>query len=475
MRELMLFRLSALGIVLSIAACSEPGSAPDAVESELRQVSTPPADYVTTPAGLYHRSCVHEVAPGAVIERGGVVRRPDRTTYRVPDCAYPVIGGRAARSAVPDPWPIRAPSPTNSGWIEQATVNTNSAWSRITANWNVPLVPLAPYTASNQTYFAFPGILNSSFIIQPVIQFGVSAAGGGSYWAMASWRCGPPGGPCFHSSLKVISAGDVIHGDVKATNCSAGTCTWTIISQDLTNGQQASLSASDVQAYSQAVGGAVEVYGLTSCDQYPINGVSYSAIALYGSSGNTVVPSWSGGIQPSLNPFCGFNVSSAATTISLAHNIPTTSVRATGVGLTASTSCGLCTTPAVINSVTASGSVITFRDNGGHTGTINLNGATATGGLTASLPFCLCAQPPAVIRSIVASNHTITLTDNGGHTGTITVTGTALNSLSGGLIASRPYCACSQPPAAIVATSAAGTNGFNLADNGGNRGYIKFN
>lgn len=475
MRGPTLLRLGVVGTLLAAAGCSEPTSAPDVIRTERRQVTGPPADYVTTPAGLYHRSCVHEVEPGAVIERDGRVRRPNKTSYRVPDCLYPVIDARVPGSVAPEASQIKGATPTNSGWIEYAILNTTSSWSRIVANWNVPLPPLAPYNLSNQTYFTFPGIQSGSFVIQPVIQFGASGAGGGSVWGMASWRCGPPGGPCFHSALKVIAPGDAIHGDVTATNCSGGNCTWTITSQDLTNGQQTTLTATDTQGYFQAVGGSVEVYNITSCDQYPITGISFGSIGLFNPAGGAVVPSWTRLMQGNLSPSCSFGVTTAPTTVTLAHNPATTSVRASGAGLSASVQCGLCSTPAVINSVTASGSVITFRDNGGHSGTINLTGATASGGLTASLPPCLCSQPPAVIRSMVASNHTITLTDNGGHTGTITVTGATLNSVSAGLVASLPVCACSQPPASIVKAAAWGTNGFALSDNGGHQGYIKFN
>ncbi len=135
-------------------------------------------------------------------------------------------------------------------------------------------------------------------------------------------------------------------------------------------------------------------------------------------------------------------------------------------GLTASIVC-LCNTQPVINAVLASGNVITLKDNGGHTGTINLNGATASGGLTASI-FCLCNTPAAIV-SIVAAGNVITVKDNGGHAGTITLTGATG---TGGLTASVG-CLCSDVPA--IKGVNASDNLIALLDGGGHRDYIILN
>jgi hypothetical protein len=101
-------------------------------------------------------------------------------------------------------------------------------------------------------------------------------------------------------------------------------------------------------------------------------------------------------------------------------------------GLTASTTCvvgsfGQCTyPPAYITSFNASGSTITVTDDGGHTGTISLSGAVASGGLTASTTcvvgsFGQCTYPPAYIVAINASGSSITIGDDGSHTGTTTL------------------------------------------------------
>jgi flagellar basal body rod protein FlgF len=151
-------------------------------------------------------------------------------------------------------------------------------------------------------------------------------------------------------------------------------------------------------------------------------------------------------------------------------------------GLTASTSCvigsfGQCTyPPANIVSVTASGSTITLADDGGHTGTITLSGFTASGGLTASTScvvgsFGQCTYPPAYIVSFNASGSSITLTDDGGHTGTISLSGALA---SGGLTASTScvigsFGQCTYPPAYIVSINASGAS-ITIDDDGGHTG-----
>lgn len=69
-------------------------------------------------------------------------------------------------------------------------------------------------------------------------------------------------------------------------------------------------------------GGAVEVYGLSACSQYPVRGVFYSGVALHDESGQAVTPSWTPNIQPSPSPDCDLAVGFTTSTVSLSHNPP---------------------------------------------------------------------------------------------------------------------------------------------------------
>ncbi len=252
-------RLVVLGLVTSAAGCREPASImPDKSAGEANPALIGvPDDYVVTPAGWYHRSCVHEIEDGAVVDINRLVRRRDGTSYQIPDCLYPVLSTRPGRNGH---------SPVNNGWIEYGYTNQPAGnWYReLAATWGVPPVPVASYSGT-QVYFTFPGLQSSAFIIQPVIQYGRSSAGGGGFWTMASWHCN---GSCLHSTLTTIAAGDEMAGNVVASDCANGDCTWTITTRDVTTGQRSVLAVADTENYFWATGGAVEVYNVNFCSQY---------------------------------------------------------------------------------------------------------------------------------------------------------------------------------------------------------------
>src|ERR1035438_9024047 len=58
-------------------------------------------------------------------------------------------------------------------------------------------------------------------IYQPVLQWGSSAAGGGNYWAVASWYADGQGGQAFYSSLVRVNPGQVLVGVMNETAQSA--------------------------------------------------------------------------------------------------------------------------------------------------------------------------------------------------------------------------------------------------------------
>jgi hypothetical protein len=459
---------SALGLIVfatAVSSCGEPTASPSASTTAAVNIENNiPEGYVTTPAGLYHSSCVHEVPEGARVEKNGLVRRRDNSVFQAATrCLFPVRNARHAdlsnEGERHEGLRSTSANPTANGWIEYAQLSSSNDFSQITANWTVPTPPLTPYIPS-QTYFTFPGIESDSFIIQPVIQFGTSGAGGGQYWGMASWQCGPPGG-CYHSPLKIISHGDLIHGSI-SSGCTGGNCLWSITTKDLTTGDTTNFSTIDTDQYYLAFGGSVEVYNLNSCDAFPINGVGFSAISLLYKNGTQVSPSWFSVLTSGVVPACGYSVSSTPSTVALSHNANSTTVTAKG-GLRAN--CGLCNS--YIISVVASGNTIAIKDNGGHTGNIVLTGATATGGLTASCMFCNNIW----IKSFIASGHTITVQDADGHTGTITVSGATLSSMSGGLVASCGGL-CNNPH--LVEISALGANGISTVSDGGNNASVRF-
>ena len=185
-----------------------------------------PDEVVLTPGGYRLKSRVHFIEPdclvgghagrlskvhrqkGVVADLGPMVQRPG---------GEPLLPANIVRRAETPAAAGAGPVPNlGSGWI------TYASWTR-PAGQHVALfktawtVPPPPATQSGQTVFLFNGIQNSSMIYQPVLQWGPSAAGGGNYWAVASWYADGQTGHSFYSSLVRVNPGDVLVGVMAIT------------------------------------------------------------------------------------------------------------------------------------------------------------------------------------------------------------------------------------------------------------------
>lgn len=233
------------------------------------------------------------------------------------------------------------------------------------------------------------------------------------------------------------------------------------------------MTVTDTDAYYQAVGGAIETYGLTACNQYPANGAFYNAN--FTDQDGTVSPSWSA-YYFSTTPTCNFDVTTSVARdsgILGVSYVSTVGLYNTSGAITASggykESCIVfplfapCTTG--ISVMTPSQNFMNEIGLSSPSGAIKLLGAVVTGsGLTATCSGSGCL---AAIASMTASSDTIKLSDAAGHTGTILLTG---GTASGGLTAS-----CPTPPGSCI-TAIEGVQGSGdsiiVTDAGGHSGAI---
>jgi hypothetical protein len=255
----------------------------------------PPAGYVPTPHGYYHQSCVHEIPEGAAAHVNGHVALADGSMTQLPSCNYPRLVLR--HDAI---------NPTTNGWVEDANWTSPSAATRLTSRFSVPA---APSSSSGQVVFFFPGMepADGTIILQPVLQWGVSAAGGGTNWQIASWSCGPS---CVHSKLVKVNTGDSLIGTISGSSCSStGQCSWKIVTKDATTGKSTTLTTQgDSESYVWLFGGVLEAYGIDTCDQYPANGKeTFSSVDFFDQSGNLLAPSYAADVLGAA-PACSFRV-----------------------------------------------------------------------------------------------------------------------------------------------------------------------
>jgi hypothetical protein len=121
-----------------------------------------------------------------------------------------------------------------------------------------------------------------------------------------------------------VNSGDTIFGTIKST-CKAGTksCSkWDITTEDKTTGGSTTLSntPSEGQTFTWAQGGALEVYEIVQCSDYPPNGsTEFSTLALYDynfvkyANPGWVLFNYSTGLTPQ----CSYNGKMAVSTVTL--------------------------------------------------------------------------------------------------------------------------------------------------------------
>lgn len=173
-----------------------------------------PGALVLTPGGYRDAELVHLATADAFITTtGGRMREVSRDGVVLTDYGPISAAGtepRRGASSTQATRPSRA-RVFGEGWITDAVWSNNSGSpvSRFATTWRVP----APPASSNgQTIYLFNGLTNWTGILQPVLQWGSSPAGGGSYWSIASWYVTQFGGLVFHSQLTRVDPGDLLIG-----------------------------------------------------------------------------------------------------------------------------------------------------------------------------------------------------------------------------------------------------------------------
>jgi hypothetical protein len=248
-------------------------------------------DYVTTPSGQFHKSCVYAVDSGASVGKH-------------PACSYKAILSNRAKAAS-----SKVTAPTVNGWVEASYQYAPSpGWfSYSGAGWYVPSNPNSP----SALIYYFPGFENTSgslSIIQPVLQWGNNGGFGGNYWTIASWFV-DNNGTVNYSTPVTVSAGQIIDGTMSGTSCTtAGVCTWTITTAVRNTGASTVLTVRPGYVYNLAFPFALEAYGLTACNQYPANGAAAAYNYLYlGTSYTYDTATWSPWVIGG-TPSCNYSV-----------------------------------------------------------------------------------------------------------------------------------------------------------------------
>jgi hypothetical protein len=284
------------------------------VGQSYRQLTAAHPGWVQVPGELIRPDCIHQIPAGAKVNISDDPQAGDDV----------ILNGEviAHYDACPEePIPTRHlgpdPGPTGNGWVEDSQWDVslkkgdNVEW--IQGYW---VVPSAPKTNGALIYLfngVEPQVNSGSWIMQPVLQYGVGHAGGGNYWAMASWLVGSK---AYFSTLTPVNTGDVLIGTTQETGDAGGKLHYLIDAYDDTTGSNSQLSVwSKGIQWAWAFAGVLEAYGVKSCSDFPASGSvdfygtsvahGYPSFNYYGSLGfYGALDNYSGKGGPS----CGFSV-----------------------------------------------------------------------------------------------------------------------------------------------------------------------
>lgn len=278
-----------------------------------RRPASVPAGYVITPFGYFHESCVTHLGQGDAVQRDkNAIVHANGTSENIRGCSYPHYNPKGeiesfTQSAI-NSQDVTQPTISHA-WVEFGSARTTSSYGELFATWTVPP---APTTNDGQTVYLFPGMEDDAdivTIIQPVLGWNSDFA---SAWGIASWNC-CMSGTVFESAPKRVNTGDTIYGYMYHT-CAAGTLscpTWNVVTWDVTSGNRTWLqnTSSFGQTFNWAFAGALEVYNIAKCSDYPPGySVSFNNLELFTNSFARISnPGWSVSNSSSeLTPQCGY-------------------------------------------------------------------------------------------------------------------------------------------------------------------------
>ena len=267
-----------------------------------------PADYLITPFGYFHSSCVKHLAKGDEVRQDEkAIRHANGVSDNIQACAFPHFKADGTK-IVGDERGVKDPS-IGHAWVEYGSTTTSTSFSYLYAYWNVPP---APSTNDGQTIYLFPGMEDYAdvvTIIQPVLGWNSDYA---SAWGIASWNCCVLG-TVYEAPPTRVTSGDVILGYMFDT-CASGTLscpTWDIVTYDMDSGAYSELlnTSSFGQTFNWAFAGALEVYNVVQCGDYPSSGfTSFYNLGLYNYKWQKLAnPAWSvTKLSSGLTPQCGY-------------------------------------------------------------------------------------------------------------------------------------------------------------------------
>ena len=229
-------------------------------------------EMVLTPGGWRPKSKVHYIETGHHISgKGGGIKKINSQTggiiedFGAPDDIKRVMAeGRINKAKKKN---LQDPSPITDGWIvySEWTNKSGIPISYFKSTWKVPQPPA---TENAQLIYLFNGLQQTQsgpFILQPVLQWGASPAGGGNYWSITNWYVDGNNGHAYHGNLVNVNPGDLIEGIISLTSQAGNSFSYL---SSFTNYPLANFSIADIDELTWACE-TLECYGFKAFSDYP--------------------------------------------------------------------------------------------------------------------------------------------------------------------------------------------------------------
>jgi hypothetical protein len=247
------------------------------------------ADWVKTPVGVVHKSCIHRVPSGSHIndsKEGTIVTESTGEVRQIIPC------GRTIRKA----------KRQYDGWLAYVTFQAPNDFDTFLGYFSVPNAP----QDTPEVLYLFTGLQNVDWIplidpepdqfdiIQPVLQF---PGDGGDYWSVKSWYVTLTNDIVVSDEIQV-NVGDEIFGNMTKT----GPSTFYIAGTDSESSQTTEITVTrDLLTTQPWAYCTAECYGCGGCSYEPTNGIQFTKLQLF-LKGQKIVPTWTPSVSP--NPMC---------------------------------------------------------------------------------------------------------------------------------------------------------------------------
>ncbi|KAF8879200.1 hypothetical protein CPB84DRAFT_1793524 [Gymnopilus junonius] len=233
-------------------------------------------ELVHTPAGFIPKSNVHAVPKGARVHQSATEVHIIAANGTVLHSA-PYTGSNSKPVGQIQRATTSTRRDLQSGYIAYAYWNNAGASpiSFFNTNW---IVPPTPSSLDSQLVYWFNGLIPQAlgWILQPVLQYGVSPAGGGEFYAIASWWL--VGNNAYHTDVIPVSSGTFLQGQMSltGTSTSGGEMTYDYEST-FVGYPDTTISATNTTELTWAYE-ALEMYNAESISDLPSGNTMFSSI-----------------------------------------------------------------------------------------------------------------------------------------------------------------------------------------------------